>query len=73
MCHWLQNVYALTWMNSAVVLSLLEPSEVSVADCNKIIYAKPKLRSTELWALSHLYEMSEPEGNTVLWMQQAMS
>lgn len=26
--------------------SVLEPSEVSVAGCNKIIYAKPKLQST---------------------------
>ena len=50
-----------------------EPSEVSVVDCNKIIYTKPKLQSTEPWALSQPCEMSKPEGKTVLWMQQAMS
>lgn len=70
---WLQKMCALTLMNSALFLSLLEPSEVSITDCNKIIYAKPKLRSTDPWTISQLREMSELERGTALWMQLAVS
>lgn len=44
MCLWQWKVNALTLMNSAL---FFEPSEVSVPGCNKIIYAKPKLQSTD--------------------------
>lgn len=67
------RVYTLTLMKSALVLSLHELSEITVANCNEIIYAKPKLQNTDLWTVSHLHEMSAPEGKTVLRMQQAMS